>query len=35
LHAHGSAFTFHEVEGDIQPGEEVNLLGMIKTTDRT
>jgi hypothetical protein len=35
LHAHGSAFTFHEVEGDIEPGEEVDLLGMIKTTDRT
>jgi Family of unknown function (DUF6505) len=38
LHAHISAFTFHEVEGDVEPSEEVNLLGMIKTdhikTDR-
>src|SRR5712671_3364000 len=39
LHAHASAFTFHEVEGDIEPAEEVDLLGMIttdrRTTDRT
>jgi len=39
LHAHASAFTFHEVEGDIEPTEEVDLLGMIttdrRTTDRT
>ena len=38
LHAHASAFTFHEVEGDIGPAEEVDLLGMIRTdrmTDRT
>src|SRR5213595_2935987 len=39
LHAHASAFSFHEVEGDIEPTEEVDLLGMIttdrKTTDRT
>jgi hypothetical protein len=39
LHAHASAFTFHEVEGDIEPAEEVDLLGMIKpdrmTRDRT
>jgi hypothetical protein len=39
LHAHTRAFTFHEVEGDIGPAEEVDLLGMIKpdriTTDRT
>jgi hypothetical protein len=36
LHAHARAFTFHEVEGDIEPAEEVDLLGMIKTitTDR-
>jgi len=34
LHAHISAFTFHEVEGDVEPSEEVDLLGMIKT-DRT
>jgi hypothetical protein len=32
LHAHARAFTFHEVEGDIEPAEEVDLLGMIKTT---
>jgi hypothetical protein len=38
LHAYAPAFTFHEVEGDIEPAEEVDLLGMIKTdrmTDRT
>jgi hypothetical protein len=39
LHAYASAFTFHEVEGDIEPDEEVDLLGMIgtdrRTTDRT
>jgi hypothetical protein len=39
LHAHARAFTFHEVEGDIDPAEEVDLLGMIRTdrmtTDRT
>jgi hypothetical protein len=39
LHAHARAFTFHEVEGDIGPVEEVDLLGMIGTdritTDRT
>jgi len=39
LHAYTRAFTFHEVEGDIEPAEEVDLLGMIKTdritTDRT
>jgi len=39
LHAHASAFTFHEVEGDAEPVEEVDLLGLIKTgrttTDRT
>jgi hypothetical protein len=37
LHAHASAFTFHEVEGD-EPQEEVDLLGLIRTdtsTDRT
>jgi hypothetical protein len=31
LHAHAPAFTFHEVEGDIESAEEVDLLGMIKT----
>src|SRR3954447_3023552 len=39
LHAHASAFTFHEVEGDVEPEEEVDLLGLIRTdretTDRT
>ena len=39
LHAHARAFTFHEVEGDIEPEEEVDLLGLIRTdrttTDRT
>ena len=38
LHAHTRAFTFHEVEGDTEPVEEVDLLGLIKTnrvTDRT
>src|SRR5882724_100518 len=38
LHAHARAFTFHEIEGDNEPGEEVDLRGMIKavptTTDR-
>ena len=39
LHAHARAFTFHEVEGDTEATEEVDLLGMIRTepmkTDRT
>jgi hypothetical protein len=39
LHAHASAFTFHEVEGEAEPVEEVDLRGLIKadrmTTDRT
>jgi Family of unknown function (DUF6505) len=38
LHAHAPAFTFHEVEGEIEPAEEVDLLGMIRndrSTDRT
>jgi hypothetical protein len=30
LHAHASAFTFHDVEGDIGPAEEVDLLGLIR-----
>jgi hypothetical protein len=38
LHAHARAFTFHEIEGDTGPAEEVDLLGLIKpdrmTTDR-
>ncbi len=39
LHAHARAFTFHEVEGDVEPTEEIDLLGLIRTdrmtTDRT
>jgi hypothetical protein len=35
LHAHARAFTFHEVEGDIEPAEEVDLLGMIRTDRMT
>ena len=35
LHAHASAFTFHEVEGDIEPAEEADLLGMIKADRMT
>jgi Family of unknown function (DUF6505) len=38
LHAHASAITFHEVEGDNGPEEEVDLPGLIRTdrmTDRT
>jgi hypothetical protein len=39
LHAHARAFTFHQIEGDTGPAEEVDLLGLIKTdrmtTDRT
>lgn len=39
LRAHASATTFHEVEGDLGPAEEVDLSGLIgtdrMTTDRT
>ena len=38
LHAHARAFTFHEVEGETEPAEEVDLPGMIRndcSTDRT
>jgi Family of unknown function (DUF6505) len=35
LHAHARAFTFHEVEGDTEPAEEVDLLGLIKTDRMT
>jgi Family of unknown function (DUF6505) len=35
LHAHASAFTFHEVEGDIEPAEEVDLPGLIRNDRRT
>ena len=38
LHAHASAFTFHEVEGDEEPAEQVDLVGLMgkdrMTTDR-
>src|SRR5229473_2384645 len=38
LHAHARAFTYHEVEDGTEPGEEVDLLGLMKTnrmpTDR-
>ncbi len=32
LHAHASAFTFHEIEGDDEPAEEVDLLGLMGTS---
>jgi len=35
LHAHASAFTFHEVEGDDEPAEEVDLLGLMGTEQKT
>jgi hypothetical protein len=35
LHAHASAFTFHDVEGDVEPEEEIDLLGLIRTDART
>lgn len=35
LHAHARAFTFHEVEGDIGPDEEVDLKAMIGTDRMT
>ena len=35
LHAHASAFTFHEVEGDEEPAEQVDLLGLIGTDRMT
>jgi len=31
LHAHARAFTFHEVEGDDEPAEQVDLKGLIGT----
>jgi uncharacterized protein DUF6505 len=31
LHAYARAFTFHEVEGDVEPSEQVDLFGLIKT----
>ena len=35
LHAHARAFTFHEVEGDTEPAEEVDLLALVKTDRKT
>jgi hypothetical protein len=35
LHAHARAFTFHEVEGDAEPAEQVDLPGMIRNDRRT
>ena len=35
LHAHARAFTFHEVEGDDEPAEEVDLLGLMGTEQKT
>ncbi|MBR1268161.1 hypothetical protein JQ629_11640 [Bradyrhizobium sp. AUGA SZCCT0222] len=35
LHAHASAFTFHEIEGDDEPDEEVDLLGLMGTEQKT
>lgn len=35
LHTHARAFTFHEVEGDVEPTEEVDLFGLIKTNRMT
>jgi hypothetical protein len=34
LHAHARAFTFHEIEGDDEPAEEVDLLGLMGTNRR-
>jgi Family of unknown function (DUF6505) len=35
LHAHASAFTYHEVEGDEEPAEQVDLMGLIGTDRMT
>jgi hypothetical protein len=35
LHAHASAFTFHEVEGEDEPEEQVDLMGLIGTDRMT
>jgi len=35
LHAHARAFTFHEVEGDEEPTEQVDLMGLIGTDRMT
>ena len=34
LHAHARAFTFHEVEGDEEPTEQVDLMGLTGTDRR-
>lgn len=31
LHAHARAFTFHEIEGEEEPEEHADLLGLMKT----
>jgi hypothetical protein len=35
LHAHARAFTFHEVEGEEAPEEQVDLMGLIRTDRMT
>ena len=35
LHAHASAFTFHEVEGEEEPEEQVDLMGLTGTDRMT
>jgi len=35
LHTHASAFTFHEVEGEDEPEEQVDLMGLIGTDRMT
>lgn len=35
LHAHASAFTFHEVEGEEEPEEKVDLMGLTGTDRMT
>jgi Family of unknown function (DUF6505) len=35
MHAHARAFTFHEVEGELEPAEEADLLGLIETARTT
>jgi hypothetical protein len=34
LHAHARAFTFREVEGEDEPIEEIDLLGLMKTEEK-
>ena len=35
LHAHARAFTFHEIEGDDEPAENVDLMGLMGTDRMT